>query len=113
MPSMTTVHARPAASSSVPAEPEPQVNVITLEGVSWELYERLSEELSAQRVRLTYDDGTLTLTSPILSRHERIKSLLARIVEAATEERNLPIATLGSTTWKKKKLRKALEPDEC
>ena len=87
-------------------------NRIVLSGVSWELYEQLRENEDNWHVHMAYDDGRLELMSPSLS-HERIKRLIGRMIEAFTEEMDIPLSSLGSTTWKNRKLAKGLEPDEC
>lgn len=48
-----------------------------------------------------------------LPTHERAKKLIGRLIEALSLERNIPISSLGSTTWKRQDLLKGLEPDEC
>lgn len=83
-----------------------------LHGIRWETYERLLEELEDRHLRLTYDSGTLEVMSPSRP-HERIKHLLGRMVEAATEELGVAIEGAGSTTWRRQDLEKGLEPDEC
>jgi Uma2 family endonuclease len=44
--------------------------------------------------------------------HDRSKRLLGRLVEALTEELGIEIRSEGSTTWRKRKKRRGLEPDE-
>lgn len=85
-----------------------------LDGVSWETYERLlgDQERSGGHVRLTYDEGRLELMSPGQG-HEYSKSLLGRLVETMTLGLGIPIRSGGSTTFRKKLLKKGLEPDEC
>jgi Uma2 family endonuclease len=91
----------------------PQTNGIVLKGVQWETYQALVQDLEAQPgKRLTYDDGTLEIRMP-LPPHERNKKLLGRFVEAVTEELDIEIASLGSSTWSRQDLRKGLEADEC
>jgi Uma2 family endonuclease len=89
-----------------------QRGALLLDDVSWELYEQLREETDHQNIRITYDEGRLFLMSP-LPKHEKVKKLTGRMIELASLERNIPIASLGSTTWKRKDLRKGLEADEC
>jgi Uma2 family endonuclease len=62
--------------------------------------------------RLTYEEGTLEIMSP-LPIHERYRRLLGRIVEVTTEEMDVEMASFGSTTWSREDLRKGLESDEC
>ena len=86
--------------------------LIVLDNVRWETYESLLEDLQEQHVRITYDQGRMVLMSP-LPIHERIKKLAGRLIEQATLELDIPIASFGSTTWRRQDLAKGLEPDEC
>jgi Uma2 family endonuclease len=45
--------------------------------------------------------------------HERWKRIIGRFIEDMSLEHNIPIASLGSTTWKRSDLKKGLEGDEC
>lgn len=94
---------------SVSSTPEHHV---VLHGVRWETYERLLDELEDRRLRLTYDSGTLEIMSPSRP-HERVKHLIRRLIDAMTEELDIPIEGGGSTTWRREDLEKGLEPDEC
>ncbi|MBC8107256.1 MAG: Uma2 family endonuclease [Anaerolineae bacterium] len=98
------------------AQPEihGDVELLVLEGVSWETYEALLKNLddSGQRVRVTYDEGRMCIVSP-LPKHEKWKSLIGQFGEVIADERDIPINTFGSTTWKRRDRKKGLEPDEC
>jgi Uma2 family endonuclease len=85
-----------------------------IDGVSWETYESLLHDfaVSGQRKRVTYNEGRMVIVSPLF-KHERWKKLLGRIVEAVTDELDIAIVSAGSTTWKRKRKKKGLEPDEC
>lgn len=85
---------------------------IVLSGISWELYEALRENEENWHVRMTYDEGTLELMSPSPN-HETITALIAQMIEALTEELDIPRRTLRSTTWKRRGMAKALEADDC
>ena len=98
-------------SVSVPVSATP-VHHAVLEGIRFETYERLLEDLGDRQLRLTYDRGVLEIMSPS-SRHERIKGLIRRMVDAMTEELGIPMMSGGSTTWRRRDLEKGLEPDEC
>ena len=100
---MVSLTAEPAASTSSP---------IVLHDVSWELYESLLREIGDQHVLVTYDNGSMEIMSP-LPEHEIWKGIIGRMIEALTEELNIPIASLGSTTFRRRDLAKGLEPDEC
>jgi Uma2 family endonuclease len=107
---MTTVAPAQPRRREIAVVPE----TITLENVSWELYEMLVRERdeSGQHLKITYDRGTLIIMSP-LPIHERVKKFLARLVETASMDRDFTIASYGSTTWKRKDVRAGTEPDEC
>jgi Uma2 family endonuclease len=84
-----------------------------LQDIPWPTYERflrlLADRLS---IRLTYDRGTLELLSPS-HEHENQTYLLARLVDALTEELNLPVKGGRSTTFRRRKKQRGLEPDSC
>jgi Uma2 family endonuclease len=94
-----------------PANPEGRV---LLHGVSWDAYEGLLRVLGNDHpsLRLTYLEGTLEIstTSP---RDERIKKLIARLLEAWAEERGIRFDGYGAATFRKKAAERGLEPDEC
>lgn len=90
-----------------PAEPR-----FVLYGVGWRGYESMLDLVGDRPVRLTYDRGNLELMSPS-QEHERVKSLVGRLVEALTEELAIPSISLGSATWRREDLDRGLEADEC
>jgi Uma2 family endonuclease len=79
--------------------------------VSWEQYEALLDALGNRGLRHSYDRGTLELMSPRRD-HESPKHLIARLVEAAAFELQIPIAGVGSMTVRKRVKRRGFEPDE-
>ncbi len=86
---------------------------VVLYNVDWRSYQAIGRALADQPgLRLTYDRGVLEImtTSP---RHEHFKHFLGRLIVAWTEERALPIAGLGSMTFKRRKDLRGLEPDQC
>jgi len=84
-----------------------------LHGTAWRTYERLLRAFADQPgMRLTYDRGTLELMT-LSHEHERYSYLLARLVDALTEELGLPVKGGGSTTFRRRKRRRGLEPDAC
>ncbi len=88
-------------------------NITILQGIHWNTYQNLVRDLESQPgTRLTYDRGTLEIMMP-LPPHERYKRLLGRFVEVITEELEIEICSLGSTTWSREDLQRGLEPDEC
>ena len=97
---------------TIAAEEEVWAYHAYLQNISWETYERLLKDLAEQNVRLTYDQGELEIMAP-LPEHELGKTLLARLIETMAEELDIELDGLGSTTFKRKSLKKGLEPDEC
>ena len=86
---------------------------IHLSLVDWRTYTRLLRAFADRRdIRLTYDRGELEIMSP-LRKHERLGRLLARLVETLTEELGLPIESAKSTTLRRRKKQRGLEPDDC
>jgi Uma2 family endonuclease len=86
---------------------------LVLYGVSWREYERMLRAFAHRRaVRLTYDRGTLELMT-LSHKHENRSYLLARLVDALTEEMALAVKGGGSTTFKRRKGQRGLEADSC
>ncbi|MEM9163004.1 MAG: Uma2 family endonuclease [Cyanobacteria bacterium P01_F01_bin.4] len=86
---------------------------VTLEGISWQTFQVMLQEMGDHRAaRLAYDAGILEITMPS-SLHEIISRLLDRIVVALTEELDLKIKAYGSTTLTREDLEKGIEPDSC
>ncbi|GAB4160518.1 MAG: Uma2 family endonuclease [Cyanobacteria bacterium J069] len=86
---------------------------VVLGNISWQSYQSLVKDFESEPgVRLTYDRGTLEIRMP-LDPHETYKKLLGRLIEAATEELDLEIRSLGSRTCGRADLAKGLEPDQC
>lgn len=88
------------------------VQHLVLEDASWELYERLLRDIGNRPIRITYDQGRMEIMSP-LPEHERPKRAIGRMIEMLAFELNMPMVSLGSTTFRRKEKAKGLEPDEC
>lgn len=93
--------------------PKPEQRLV-LEGVTWQQYDALVALFMNQfpALRMTYLEGTLELmtTSP---EHERLKKIIARLIEAFAEELDLDLNGYGSATFRKEAAARGLEPDEC
>jgi Uma2 family endonuclease len=86
---------------------------VILKHISWQTYQSLTVDFEREpAIRLTYDRGTLEIRMP-LAPHETYKKILGRLIEAATEELDLEIRSLGSLTCSREDLAKGLEPDQC
>ena len=114
---MTATIAPP--TSQAPPAPAPQsVGVLSgsvlLDGISWETYERLRDDIdrSRQHARILYDEGRMLIMSP-RPEHESWKMLFDGLLVMLATERRIPIRRLGSTTWRREPGRKGLEADQC
>jgi Uma2 family endonuclease len=86
---------------------------VVLYDADWKTYTRLLRVFAERpRVKLTYDRGVLEIMSP-LHEHEYDTELIARLVVVLTEELDLPIHAGGSTTFRRRRHQKGLEPDRC
>ena len=86
---------------------------VVLQNISWQSYQSLIRDFAQEpAIRLTYDHGTLEIRMP-LDPHETFKKLIGRLIEAATEELELEIRSLGSRTCDREDLASGLEPDQC
>ncbi|MEM6254373.1 MAG: Uma2 family endonuclease [Cyanobacteria bacterium P01_D01_bin.156] len=87
---------------------------LTLEGVTWQQYDALITLFIDQfpALRMTYLEGILELitTSP---EHERLKKIIARLIEAFAEEADIDLNGYGSATFRQEAAARGLEPDEC
>jgi len=81
-------------------------------GLEWKDYERFLEALGDFSVRHTYWQGTLEMMAP-LKRHDRTKSLIARMIGALSLELRMPIQAIGSTTLTAEADDCGVEPDEA
>jgi Uma2 family endonuclease len=97
----------------LPPVPSPGSSFV-LDDVSWDTYIAMRRQAddSHSHVRMSYDNGRLALMSP-LPKHEWFKTRVGRLIEMATLEWDIPIYSLGQTTWKSQAALKGLEADEC
>jgi len=87
---------------------------LVLEGVTWQQYDALVMLFMNQfpALRMTYLEGTLELLTTC-PEHERLKKIIARLIEAFAEELDLDLNGYGSATFRKEAAARGLEPDEC
>jgi Uma2 family endonuclease len=84
-----------------------------LYGVPWRTYRRALRAFADRPgVRLTYDRGALELMT-LSHEHESSGYLLSRFADVLTEELALPVKGGRSTTFRRRKQRRGLEPDSC
>ena len=86
---------------------------LLLDQVDWRSYLRFLRLFSGRpSFRLTYDRGVLEIMSPLL-KHDRPADFLGVLVRVLTEEQGLPIMGGGSTTLRRKRKQRGIEPDRC
>jgi len=84
---------------------------VVLRGVRWETYERLlADQQETSGARLNFDCGTLEIMSPS-SEHEKLKETITLLFQLLASELEIDVVAVGSTTFRRKDLRKGFEPD--
>ena len=93
------------------AEHLPNGASLVVHQLEWDDYERVLEGLEERRnLRIDYDSGRLEIVSPSHS-HARYDHLIGDLVIAFCEVFRLKVEGFTVVTWKKKALRKGVEPD--
>ncbi|MFI5461690.1 MAG: Uma2 family endonuclease [Isosphaerales bacterium] len=86
---------------------------IVIRGLSWDLYDRLSDAVGeGQHVHLTYDGKDLELMTTGRM-HEVYKELFGWFMRFVTSELRIRCRPLGQTTWKRPEIARGLEADQC
>src|SRR4051812_38712736 len=86
---------------------------LLLPNTDWQTYSRLLRTFEERPgVRLTYDRGVLEIMSPRL-RHDDPTDFVGRLVCTLTEELGQTLKHGGSTTLRRRKKQRGLEPDRC
>lgn len=81
--------------------------------ISWPMYEQMLEEFGEKRgAQINYSQGILEIMVP-LPEHEVNKVIISDLIKIILEELNLEFWSLGSTTFKSKSMKQALEADDC
>jgi Uma2 family endonuclease len=84
-----------------------------LSDVTWADYERLLEIRGERsKPRMTFLEGQLEIMSPSRD-HQKLKSLIGRLVEVFCLETGIRFTAYGSWTLKDKNAERGAEPDEC
>jgi Uma2 family endonuclease len=86
---------------------------IVLRGLSWNLYDQLSEAIDEQQhVYLAFDGKDLELmtTGPL---HENFKEFLGAFIREVGLGIGVNFRGLGQTTWKRESVGRGLEADHC
>ncbi len=98
------------SQSTSPDEAEQRLLLL---GISWEQYEQFLEILEERPgVHLTYLRGALEIMTTSRE-HERIKKILARLMEAYAGVNKIYLDGHGQQTFRKKAKQRGIEPDEC
>ena len=86
---------------------------VSFYNLSWQSYEQILAALGNKRAaRLTYYKGTLEIVSP-LEEHESVSDRIGILIHILTEELNLNVKSMASTTLNKPELKVGAEPDKC
>jgi Uma2 family endonuclease len=85
---------------------------VLLRNISWPTYEALLVESARSGTRLTYNRGVLEIMTPSRE-HERVKTLIGRMIEAMALELGIVASGAGSTTIRDQMREQGVEPDEC
>lgn len=84
-----------------------------LHNISWETFEALLRDTGEDRgSRFAYDCGVLEIMTPHFE-HENPKSNFGNFIIALAEELGIEVRSAGSTTLKRKILKRGIEPDTC
>ncbi len=79
--------------------------------IDWDTYVIFSDKLGERNIRVNYNGVNMELMTTSLE-HENAKTLLARLLEALTEEMDIEIKSGGSLTCRRQDLDQGFEPDE-
>ncbi|BAZ05850.1 Uma2 family endonuclease [Calothrix sp. NIES-3974] len=86
---------------------------VLLRDVTWQEFETILDELGEHRAaRIAYDRGMLEIMVPF-PEHEFEKEIISDLIKALLEELDIEFLSLGSTTFKNKKMLQGIEPDQC
>jgi Uma2 family endonuclease len=80
--------------------------------VPWSAYVTLRDAVDHPGLRMTYLEGALELMSPS-GLHEESKHILGRLVVVWAEHDDVDLRGFASTTFRRRKKKRGLEPDEC
>jgi Uma2 family endonuclease len=79
--------------------------------VRWETYVALADDRQGSVPRMTYSQGRLELMSP-KKEHEKVKSLLGRMIHCYCDWQQIEIESVASTTFRRQDLGRGFEADE-
>jgi len=85
---------------------------VLLHQTTWQQYVQLRDAGDNRNTRMTFDRGSLELMSPTRL-HERLRILIGKCIDVWVLERQIPLQSCGSTTFRREDLERGLEPDHC
>ncbi len=86
---------------------------VILDRVSWQEFEDILEDLGEHRhSHIAYYKGVLEFRMP-LPQHERNKMLVSHLLVVLLDKLGLDWESLGSTTFKSRRMQAGIEPDDC
>ncbi len=83
-----------------------------LYGVAWRTYVELRENPDDDHLHMTYDRGTLEIMAPSAA-HGRYGHIIGNVIDAWSDELDIPIVCLRDMTCKREDIEKGFEPDNC
>jgi Uma2 family endonuclease len=90
----------------------PEGAALRIDDVTWDDYEQMLADLGeGYAVRIFYDRGRMEIMAPA-STHEKPKSVIHRLVTTLSDELDIDVESLGSTTFKLEMKAKGAEPDD-
>lgn len=95
-----------------PCSPQGETR-IAVRGASWRLYELWVDSLPPRSsIRMAFDGEDLEIMTKG-PKHEDYRSLLGKFVGEISVDLSIPHKCLGETTWKRPKIARGLEADQC
>lgn len=85
---------------------------VVFHDVTWADYEAQLRIVGDRPIRVTYDRGTMEVFMPSFG-HEDDAYRLGRMIDALTEELDIPVEAGRTTTHKRQDLDRGVEPDQC
>ena len=86
---------------------------VILERISWQEFEDVLADLGEHRhSHVAYYKGVLEFRMP-LPEHERNKVIVSDLLKISLNELGLDWESLGSTTFKNRRMQAGIEPDDC
>jgi Uma2 family endonuclease len=115
---MSTITSIPPKSAAPPPSHAPILippgdQRIAIRGLSWEMYDALSDAVGErQRVYLAYDGKDLEIMVKGRA-HEHYQDLFGQLVHPIADDLHIPRRGAGETTWKRQSVTRGIEADQC